>query len=102
MQGRESSESRCLAYWLEYKNDDEFAGNRFGGIGGGSALMFRIFQRQKDGSWMTGPPKAQHVLSIEDAAGIAREQRDELVAGAEVLASLDADETSDAAYAQLQ
>ncbi len=43
MHGRESSESRCLAYWLEFKNDDEFAGNRFGGIGGGSALKFGIF-----------------------------------------------------------
>jgi hypothetical protein len=48
MHGRESIESRCLAYWLEFKNDDEFAGNRFGGIGGGSALRFGIFQRQSD------------------------------------------------------
>jgi 5-methylcytosine-specific restriction enzyme B len=40
MHGRESSESRCLAYWLEFKNDDEFTSNRFGGIGGGSALKF--------------------------------------------------------------
>jgi hypothetical protein len=40
MHGRQSGESRCLAYWLEFKNDDEFAGNRFGGIGGGSALKF--------------------------------------------------------------
>ena len=40
MHGRESTDSKCLAYWLEFKNDDEFAGNRFGGIRGGSALKF--------------------------------------------------------------
>ena len=102
MHGRLSSDFRCLAYWLEFKNDDEFAGNQFGGIGGGSALKFGIFQRQSDNAWMTGSPQAQHVLSLEDAIAFARKQRDELVAGAEVLASLDATNTSDEAYIQLQ
>ena len=59
MHGRYSSESKCLAYWLEFKNDDEFAGNQFGGIGGGSALKFGIFQRQSDSAWTTGSPLAQ-------------------------------------------
>ena len=89
MHGRQSSDSRCLAYWLEFKNDDEFAGNRFGGIGGGSALKFGIFQRKSDNAWMTGSPQAQQVLSLEAAIAIARKQRDELLAGAEALASLD-------------
>jgi 5-methylcytosine-specific restriction protein B len=102
MHGRESSESRCLAYWLEFKNDDEFAGNRFGGIGGGSALKFGIFQRQSDSAWMTGSSQTQQVLSLEDAIAIARTQRDELLAGAEVLVSLDTGDTSDTSYAQLQ
>jgi 5-methylcytosine-specific restriction enzyme B len=102
MHGRDSSESRCLAYWLEFKNDEEFAGNRFGGIGGGSALKFGIFQRQSDGAWVTGSPQAQQVLSLQDAIAIARKQRDELVAGAEVLLSLDASDTSDEAYVGLQ
>jgi 5-methylcytosine-specific restriction enzyme B len=102
MHGRESSESRCLAYWLEFKNDEEFAGNRFGGIGGGSALKFGIFQRQSDGAWITGSSQMQQVLSLEDAIAIARTQRDELVAGAEVLASLNSGDTSDTSYAQLQ
>jgi 5-methylcytosine-specific restriction protein B len=31
MHGRDSSESRCLAYWMEFKNDEEFAGHQFGG-----------------------------------------------------------------------
>jgi 5-methylcytosine-specific restriction protein B len=102
MHGRLSGEARCLAYWLEFKNDDEFAGNQFGGIGGGSALKFGIFQRQSDKAWMTGSPQGQRVLSLEDAIAFARKQRDELVAGAEVLLSLDANDTSDEAYAKLQ
>ena len=95
MHGRESSESRCLAYWLEFKNDEEFAGNRFGGIGGGSALKFGIFQRQSDGAWITGSPQTQQVLSLEDAVAIARTQRDELLTGAEVLESFNSDDTTD-------
>ena len=102
MHGRDSSESRCLAYWMEFKNDEEFAGHQFGGIGGGSALKFGIFQRQTDGAWMTGSPQAQQVVSLEDAIAIARKQRDELVAGAEVLTSLDVTDTSDETYAALQ
>ena len=101
MHGRQSSEPRCLVYWLEFKNDDEFAGNRFGKIGGGSSLMFGVYQRQSDNSWITGSPQEQRVLSLEDAIAIARKQRDELVAGSEVLASMDSD-TSDEAYSRLQ
>jgi 5-methylcytosine-specific restriction enzyme B len=102
MHGRESNESRCLAYWLEFKNDEEFVGNRFGGIGGGSALKFGIFQRQSDKAWITGSPQTQEVLSVQDAIALARVQRDELLAGAEVLASQDSNDTSDESYAQLQ
>jgi 5-methylcytosine-specific restriction enzyme B len=102
MHGRVNNEARCLAYWLEFKNDDEFAGNQFGGIGGGSALKFGIYQRQSDKAWMTGSSQGQHVLSLEDAVASARKQRDELVAGAEVLSSLDVNDTSDDAYAKLQ
>ena len=102
MHGRLTGETRCLAYWLEFKNDDEFSGNQFGGIGGGSALKFGIYQRQSDNAWMTGSPKAQNVLSLEDAIDFARNQRDQLVAGAAALSSLDVGDTSDEAYAKLQ
>jgi 5-methylcytosine-specific restriction protein B len=102
MHGRRSDESKCLVYWLEFKNDDEFSGNRFGSIAGGSALKFGIYQRQSDAAWMTGSPQAQRVVSIEEAIKVAREQRDELVGGAEVLASLNVTDASDAAYAHLQ
>ncbi|MGJ4916165.1 AAA family ATPase [Bradyrhizobium sp. HKCCYLRH2060] len=102
MHGRLSGETRCLAYWLEFKNDDEFSGNQFGGIGGGSALKFGIYQRQSDNAWMTGSPKAQNVLSLEDAIDFARKQRDQLVAGADVLSALSVGDTSDETYAKLQ
>lgn len=102
MHGRQSAESRCLAYWLEFKNDDEFAGNRFGGIGGGSALKFGIYQRQSDGAWISGSPVQQVILPLEEAIAKARRQRDELVAGDAILAVLDPSDTSDEAYARLQ
>lgn len=102
MHGRASRESRCLAYWLEFKNDEEFSGNRFGSISGGSALKFGIFQRQNDGAWITGSPQAQRVLSAEEAIVIARRQRDELLAGCDVLAQLSGNDFSDVAYARVQ
>lgn len=102
MHGRQDRENRCLAYWLEFKNDEEFSGNRFGGIGGGSALKFGIFQRQSDGAWITGSPLAQQVLSPDEAIEIARAQRDELLAGSRALDAVDTADTSDNAYARLQ
>src|SRR5690349_74900 len=54
MHGRQDTNSRCLVYWLEFKNDPEFPGNSFGGIAGGSALKFGVYQRQSDGAWMSG------------------------------------------------
>lgn len=43
MHGRQASDPKCLAHWLEFKNDDEFSGNRFGGIGGDSAFKYGIY-----------------------------------------------------------
>ena len=102
MHGRQDSENRCLAYWLEFKNDDDFSGNLFGGIGGGSALKFGIFQRQGDGAWITGSPKYQRVLSAVEAAAVARQQRDELVAGAKLVAKVTDSDATDDTYGQLQ
>jgi 5-methylcytosine-specific restriction enzyme B len=102
MHGRDDPEARCLMYWLEFKNDDEFAGIRFGGIGGGQALKFGIYQRQADHEWIGGSPTTQRVLSIEEAVNVARRQRDELLAGDAVLKEASSNDTSDDAYAQLQ
>jgi hypothetical protein len=102
MHERESGKPKCLAYWLEFKNDEEFAGTRFGSIAGGSALKFGIYQRQSDGAWVSGSSKAQVILSPEEAMELARKQRDELLAGCDVLTSVNVTDTSDAVYAQLQ
>ncbi len=102
MHARQDSNSRCLAYWLEFKNDDEFAGHYFGGIGGGYAMKYGIYQRQSDGAWMGGSSIKPQVLSPEDAIAKARQQRDELLAGDGVLTTVEVADTSDEAYAKLQ
>jgi len=79
MHGRQDSDARCLCYWLEFKNDDEFAGNSFGSIAGGSALKFGVYQRQTDGAWMGGKGTKPKVIALEEAIQIARQQRDELL-----------------------
>src|SRR4051812_8760418 len=38
MHGRSDPEARCLAYWLEFQDDDAFDTYRFGSIAGGSAF----------------------------------------------------------------
>jgi 5-methylcytosine-specific restriction protein B len=91
-----------MAYWLEFKNDDEFANRRFGGIGGGQAMKYGLYQRQSDQAWMGGATNAPRVLSLEEAVEKARQQRDELLAGDRVLAGLNGLDTSDDSYARLQ
>ena len=91
----------CLMYWLEFKNDDEFPAI-FGGIGGGSAKKFGIYQRHATGNWM-GSTQA-HVgneISVEQAIDYARQQRDQLLRGCERLAQLPGD-ASDEDYLALQ
>ncbi len=102
MHGRTNDEARCLAYWLEFKNDDDFTGPRYGSIAGGSALKFGIYQRQSDNSWITGSPKSPRVIGVDEAIKIARQQRQELVAGAAEVAKIDLSNSSDAAYATIQ
>ena len=102
MHGRQNAASKCLAYWLEFKNDDEFAGGRMGSIGGGSALKFGLYQRQSDAAWITGSPTQPQVRSLDDAIAKAQQQRNELLAGDKALAALDTRDISDEAYARLQ
>src|ERR1035437_9842498 len=98
MHGREGKD--CLAYWLEFKNDDEFP-DIFGGIGGGSALKFGIYQAAKTGAWMTGNPIAMREIGVEEAVVVARRQRDELVRACEVLGAF-SDTVSDEEHSRLQ
>lgn len=89
-----------LVYWLEFKNDDEFPAG-FGSIAGGSALKFGIYRRKETGVWMTGHAARQVELSIQDAIGIAKRHRDQLVAASTFLDSFP-EGGSDADYADLQ
>ena len=89
-----------LVYWLEFKNDEEFPG-LLGSIAGGSALKFGIYRNKETGAWMTGYSKAQKEISVAEAIQIARSHRDQLVAGAGLLAELPSD-TTDETYATLQ
>ena len=89
-----------LVYWLEFKNDEEMPAI-FGSIGGGSALKFGIYRRAETGQWMTGSAQQQRVLSVDEAIDRARQHRDQLIRGAELLQSLPSD-ASDDAYAALQ
>lgn len=77
MHGRQSAESRCLAYWLEFKDDDECAGQRFGGIRGGSSMKCGIYHRQSDGAWIGGSSNTPHVAPSTEAIAIARRDRAE-------------------------
>lgn len=102
MHGRLEGESKCMAYWLEFKNDEEFEGYRFGSIGGGSALKFILYQSPEDGTWLTGSPRDQIELEVAQAVAYARRQRDELIAGARVLQDWPSERLPDEAYADLQ
>lgn len=89
-----------LVYWLEFKDDEELP-VRFGSISGGSAYKFGLYRRKETGQWMTGSSLQPQVLSVEQAVALARKHRDQLIAGATLLASMPA-ETTAADYAQLQ
>ena len=80
-----------LVYWLEFKDDDEFPAARFGSIGGGSALKFGIYWAADTKQWMGGSGNQQSRLTIDEAVARARTQRDQLLAGARVLAGVPTD-----------
>jgi 5-methylcytosine-specific restriction protein B len=61
-----------LVYWLEFKNDDEFPGQAFGSIAGGSAHKFGLFRRKETSQWVTGSPTHDKNISEGDAIIIAR------------------------------
>lgn len=89
-----------LVYWLEFKDDEEIPAI-FGGIGGGSALKFKIYRSKETGDWKTGSPRNQKVISVDEAIKIARSHRDQFVSGCVVLNDL-ADEPTKKDYEELQ
>lgn len=78
-----------LVYWLEFKSDEEFQNSQFGGIAGGSAFKFGLYKRKEDGKWIAGSPTKSKELSLEEAIALAREKRDMLVKGAQLIDQLD-------------
>lgn len=90
-----------LVYWVEYKNDEEFAGLDFGGISGGGAHMYGIFRRKNTEQWVKGSPRSEENITEAEAIIIARKHRDQLIAGALLLEALPK-VASDAEYLALQ
>ncbi|WP_408890215.1 McrB family protein [Myxococcus faecalis] len=101
LHGRESRD--CMAYWLEFRDEDDFKARLFGSIRGGSALKFGIYQRAEDGEWYvhSGEAGGQRKLALDEAVQIAERQRDQLLAARDVVASLP-QQPDPSAYAHLQ
>jgi len=72
-------------YWLEFKNDEEFSEGVFGGIRGGNALKFGIYQQPTSGKWFTGTSMNVSEISVDEAIDFARQQRDQMVAASRIL-----------------
>jgi predicted Mrr-cat superfamily restriction endonuclease len=80
--------SDSLAYWLEFKNDDEFPTKQFGSIAGGTALKFGLSRRKATGIWRTGISKKPKDITVEEASTIAQKHRDQLLRGVALLEEL--------------
>ena len=89
-----------MVYWLEFKNDDEFPAE-FGSIAGGSAFKCGLFYSQSKETWITGSNNSPVEITVQQAAEIARSQRDELLLGAQALSKF-TPSTEDADYERLQ
>lgn len=90
-----------MAYWLEFKNDDEFPAV-FGSISGGSALKWGVYSDAETGEWMVrGSGNKPVPIGLEQAIEIARRHREEIFRGVQLLEQLPANGT-DADYKWLQ
>lgn len=81
-----------LCYWLEFNQQSK---KYCGSIAGGSAYKFGLFQRKDDGVWVTGSPNKPEELSDEKAIVVAKEIRDVLVRGAEIISAAELDTLED-------
>lgn len=90
-----------LVYWLEFKDDAEFPSPQFGSISGGSAHKFGLFRKKETGKWITGSPLHEQELTLEQAIEKARQHREQLLQGIELLENLPIS-SSDEVYQQLQ
>ena len=59
----------------------------FGGVKGGSSYKFGLFYSKEHSSWITGSPKKVRKLTEDEAIELGESIRNELVAGAETIAT---------------
>ena len=81
------------------RNDDFPA--KFGSIAGGSALKFGLYRRAESGEWMTGVPRNQKILSVDEAIVIANKHKNQIIEGSRVLSQFK-NKSSEAEYVKLQ
>jgi len=78
-----NKEEHNMCYTLEHDPRYQI----FGGIKGGSSYKFGLFYSNDHASWITGSPKKVKKLNEDEAIALGASIRDELVAGAEVIAN---------------
>lgn len=74
--------AEALCYWLEHKKEYR---NYFGSIAGGSAFKFGLIQKSDTGEWTTGSPQKPQTLTEDEAIALAKQIRDALVRGANLI-----------------
>lgn len=68
--------TNALCCWLEMNKECR---TYFGGIAGGSAYKFGLFQKKETGVWTTGSPQKPQELSEDEALTLGKDIRDALV-----------------------
>jgi hypothetical protein len=79
----ETKAEHNLCYTLEHDPRYQI----FGGIKGGSSYKYGLFFSRELNAWVTGSPKKVRQLTESEAIELGTSIRDELVAGAEVIAN---------------
>src|SRR5260221_12980305 len=74
---------------------------RFGSISGGSSFKFGLFRKKETGKWTTGSPQNPKELRIKRAIDKARQHRDQLIKGIELLEKMPTNGTEED-YQELQ
>ena len=87
-----------LVYWLEFKDDDDFPGAKFGSIAGGSAHKFGLFRRSGTDQWVSG---VGNDITEAQAIDLARSHKAQLLHCVDALENLP-ENASEEAYLNLQ
>jgi len=75
-----------MDYTLEFKNDEDFCQSLFGSIGGGSAMKYGVFRRQKERTWYV---KGADPATEEEALTVVRQRVREAVEACRLLDKLE-------------